>query len=360
MMSRWAEAHRDRSRKQPPRVIIPCYSDYSGGRMASTKRVGNAVHQRFDWRNQGLRYYAYNFHLRRLFGHRVQRVSVDAGFTCPNVDGTLATGGCTFCDNRSFSPSRRLPRTAIRDQIDEGIRRLQLRYKCQHFMAYFQPATNTYAPVDRLRDVFRQAVDHPSIMALAIGTRSDCVPDEVLDLLSELAEQTPLSVEYGMQTMHNRSLRWMNRCEEHEDTIDAVERSRGRGFEIGVHIMLGLPGESLQDMLATANEVARLKVDAVKIHNLYAVEGTPLADQVRQGTVTLMERDEYVSTLVDFLERLPESVVVERISGEAPPRWFVGPAWAQDKPGILTAVEQELVRRDSWQGKYHESGGRDA
>lgn len=314
-----------------------------------------SVHKRFDWRQAGLRYYGYNFHLRQIFGHRVQRVSIDAGFTCPNVDGTVAIGGCTFCDNRSFSPSRRLPKGGILAQIDEGIRRLKTRYKCEHFMAYFQPATNTYAPVDRLRELFYEAASHPDVVAMAIGTRADCVPDEVLDLLEELASELFLTVEFGMQTMHNKSLDWMNRGEHHDSMLDAMERSRGRGFEICAHIMLGLPGESWEDMMATANEVARLELDAVKIHNLYAVSNTPLAEQVKKGEVTLMDRDDYVATLVDFLERIPETTVVERISGEAPPVYFLGPEWALDKPGVLNAVELEMQSRDSWQGKKHES-----
>ncbi len=319
--------------------------------MPSTHRGPIDHHQRYDWRSEGLRYYSYNFHLRKIFGHRVQRVSIDAGFTCPNVDGTLSTGGCTFCDNRSFSPSRRLPKGAILSQIDEGIRRLKTRYNCNHFMAYFQPATNTYAPVDRLREVFEEAVSHPDVVAMAIGTRADCVPDDVLDLLEEIAGKLFLTVEYGMQTMHDRSLKWMNRAEDHSSMIDAMERSHGRGFEICAHIMLGLPGETRDDMLATADEVVRLGLDAVKIHNLYAVSGTPLADEVASGKVKLLDRDEYISILTDFLERLPPTMVVERISGEAPPVYFLGPSWALDKPGVLNALEAELQRRDSWQGK---------
>lgn len=306
---------------------------------------------KFDWRAAGLRYYQYNFHLRQIFGVRVQRVSVDAGFTCPNVDGTVAVGGCTFCDNRSFSPSRRLPRQSIREQIDEGIRQLRRRYDCDSFMAYFQPATNTYAPVEKLRQLYLGALDHPNIVALSIGTRPDCVPNDVLDLLEEIAAKTHLTVEYGMQTMHNRSLEWMNRGHDHAATIDAVERSRNRGFEICLHIMLGLPGESHEDMLLTAREVARLRVDDVKLHNLYAVTDTPLADQVARGEVRLMERDDYVRTAVDFLELLPPDVVVERISGDAPIDYFVGPAWCLDKPALLIALKSEFERRDTWQGK---------
>ncbi len=306
----------------------------------------------FDWFAAGLRYYSYNRFLRHKFGRRVQKVSVDAHFTCPNVDGTVAVGGCTFCDNRSFSPSRRLPRQGIREQIDEGIRQLRRRYHgVDRFVAYFQPATNTYAPVERLREVYDEALSHPSVVGLAIGTRPDCVGDDVLNLISEIAGRTYVSLEYGLQTIHNRSLDWMNRGHHHDAFLDAMERSRHRGFEICAHVMLGLPGETHACMMATAREVARLDIDAVKIHNLYAVKNTPLAEQVARGEVALMERDAYVSTVVDFLELLSPSTLVERISGDAPPDYFVGPAWCLDKPAVRLAVDAEFIRRDTWQGK---------
>jgi radical SAM protein (TIGR01212 family) len=306
------------------------------------------------WRAAGLRYHAYSFFLRRKFGlRRVQKVSLDAGFTCPNVDGTVAVGGCTFCDNRSFSPSRRVPRQSIVDQLDDGIRRLKRRYEVDRFIAYFQPATNTYAPVDRLRTLYEAALSHPQVVGLAIGTRPDCVSDDVLDLLTELAGRTYLSVEYGVQTIHDRSLDWMNRGHHHAATIGAIERSRGRSFEICGHVILGLPGESRDDMLATAREIARLRLDAVKIHNLYAVKHTRLAEQVERGEVTLLSRDEYIRTLVDFLELLPPEMIVERISGDAPPDYLIGPSWCLDKPGVLLALRSELSRRDTWQGKQY-------
>jgi radical SAM protein (TIGR01212 family) len=308
-----------------------------------------------DWRGAGLRYFSLGFYLRQRFGGRVQKVSLDAGFTCPNVDGTVTTGGCTFCDNRSFSPSRRPDSRSLRHnllgQLDDGIRRLQHRYDVERFIAYFQPATNTYAPVEKLRPLYELVLDDPRVVGVAIGTRPDCVPDDVLDLLEELAGRTYLSVEYGIQTMHDRSLDWMNRGHHHHATIDAMERSHGRGFEICAHLILGLPGETPADMLATAHEVVRLGVDAVKIHNLYAVKRTPLADQVERGEVTLINRADYIRTLVDILEILPPNVIVERVSGDAPGDYFIGPSWCLDKPGVLRALEAELVGRDTWQGK---------
>jgi radical SAM protein (TIGR01212 family) len=307
-----------------------------------------------SWRAAGLSYYSYNFYLQNRFGGRVQKVSLDAGFTCPNVDGTVADGGCVFCDNRSFSPSRRLPRTTIAGQVDEGIRRLKWRYAADKFLAYFQPATNTYAPVERLRPLYEQALEHSSVVGLAIGTRPDCVPDDVLDLLEEIAGRTYLSVEYGLQTIHDRSLDWMNRGHHYDAFLDAMHRSRGRGFEICAHVMLGLPGESHEDMLATAHEVARLRLDAVKLHNLYAVKRTPLAEQVAAGTVKLMQRDDYIRTVVEFLELLPPDCIVERVSGEAPPDYLVGPAWCLDKNAIRAALAAEFERRNTWQGRLYD------
>lgn len=325
---------------------------------AATIRPVRAAAERPDWQLAGLRYYQYGFALRKRFGQRVQKVSLDAGLTCPNVDGTVATGGCTFCDNRSFSPSRRLPRSTIAAQLDEGIRLLKRRYRVERFLAYFQPATNTYAPVERLHRLYDEAVADPRVVGLAIGTRPDCVPDDVLDLLARFAQRTYLSVEYGLQTIHDRSLEWMNRGHGYAAFTDAVARSRGRGFEICAHVILGLPGESRDDMLATADELARLEIDSVKIHNLYVVRNTPLAEQFAAGRVRLLERDEFATLLVEFLERLPPECLVERISGDAPSDYFVAPRWCLDKVALRAAVEREFARRDTWQGRAYAAADR--
>ncbi len=310
------------------------------------------------WRAAGLPYHTYRFFLQRRFGCRVQRVSVDAGLGCPNVDGTVARGGCVFCDNASFSPSRRRwesagARPSITHQLDEGISRLRRRYgDCDRFIAYFQPATNTYAPVHVLRRLYDEALAHPAVTGLALATRPDCVGDEVLDLLGEVADRTFLSVEYGMQTMHDRSLDWMNRGHHHAATVDAIARSRGRGFAIGVHVILGLPGETRDDMRATGRELARLDVDAVKLHNLYVVRDTPLAAQVRDGRIRLLGREAYVRSAVDIIELLPPHTVVQRIGGDAPRPYLLGPDWCLDKAGLHRAIAREFERRDTYQGKH--------
>jgi radical SAM protein (TIGR01212 family) len=303
------------------------------------------------WRQAGLRYHTYGWFLRQKFGCRVHKVSLDGGFTCPNVDGTVALGGCVFCDNRSFSPSRRLPRRSIAGQLALGIDRLTRRYAAQRFIAYFQPGTNTYAPVARLRPLFEQALEHPQVIGLAIGTRPDCVPEPVLDLITELARRTYVCLELGLQTIHDRSLDWMNRGHHYDAFLDAMARSRGRGYDVCAHVILGLPGESREDMLATAAELARLDVHAVKLHNLYAVHHTPLADDVAAGRVRLLELEEYVPLVVDFIERLPPHCVIERTFGDAPPEMLLAPRWCLDRPAVRKAIEAEFARRNTWQGR---------
>lgn len=290
--------------------------------------------------------------LRRRFGGRIQRVSIDAGFTCPNVDGAVTRGGCNFCDNRSFSPSRRVRLRQVSEQLRTGMESVRVRYdKVKGFIAYFQPATNTYAPVEQLEEVFRLALSlDGQIVGLAIGTRPDCVPESVLAMIQGLAKETYVSLEYGMQTVHDAGLVWMNRAHSHSDMINAIDRSRHRGFECCAHVILGIPGEDHDMMMETAEEIGRLGFDAVKIHNLYAVRGTPLGQEVLDGKVQMMERDAYVETVVDFLERIPPRVVVERISGDAPPGFLIEPKWCLEKSQLRLQIESEFRRRGTRQG----------
>ncbi len=314
------------------------------------------------WIEEGLPFNSFGAALRRRFGGRVQRVSIDAGFTCPNVDGAVARGGCNFCDNRSFSPSRRVRLKQVHDQLTSGIVTVRERYnRVDGFIAYFQPATNTYAPVEQLREVYELAIGinhepdfHDQVVGLAIGTRPDCVPDSVLELIEELASKTYVSLEFGMQTLHDAGLAWMNRAHTHADMINAIDRSRGRGFEMCAHVILGIPGESHAMMMMTAAEIGRLGFDAIKLHNLYAVRGTPLGEQVISGEIQMMERDEYIRTVVDFLERVPPRVIVERISGDAPPDFLIEPKWCLEKSSLRLAIESEFLHRGTRQGTRYE------
>jgi radical SAM protein (TIGR01212 family) len=304
-----------------------------------------------DWRAAGLRYHRLSWFFRCKFGRRVWKISVDGGFGCPNAQGPTGTGGCIFCNVRSFSPSRRGPPRSIAEQLDDGARRLGRQHGVEHFVAYFQPATNTYAPVERLRALYEEALAHAQVVGLAIGTRPDCVPDDVLDLLAEIAQRTWLVVEYGLQSAHDRSLVWLHRGHDYATFLDAVGRSHCRGLAICVHVILGLPGEGPEDMLATAREVARLPIHSVKLHNLYAVKDTPLAAAVAEGAVRLSGLDEYIGYAADFLEAIPPGCVVDRLCGDAPPEYLIAPEWCRDKSAVRAGIEAELARRDSWQGK---------
>lgn len=302
------------------------------------------------------RYLSLADHFRERFGAKVRSVSVDAGFTCPNVDGTVTTGGCVYCDNRSFSPTRRLPRTTIAAQLERGIGILNKRFGAERFIAYFQAGTNTHGPLEKLRRVYAEALEHPQVIGLAVGTRPDSVPDPVLDLLSEFARRVPVFLELGLQTIHDRSLDWMNRGHHYGAFLDAVGRCAGRDLDLCAHVILGLPGESREEMLATARALSRLPVHGVKIHNLYVVRDTPLAEQYARGEVRMLEFAEYVNVVCDFLELLPPRMVIHRLSGESPPEYFVAPAWSLDKPTLLRAIDAELARRDSVQGLRYVAG----
>jgi uncharacterized protein len=308
------------------------------------------------WRAAGLRYYAFSFFCGQKFGGRAWKVSLDGGFSCPNRDGTLSTGGCIFCNPESFSPSRRLGPAPIRVQLEEGIRRVRARHgagAAERLIAYFQPGTNTYAPLPRLRVLLDEAISYPGIVGLAIGTRPDCVGDDVLDLLAEMSQKTWLNVEFGLQTIHDRTLDWLCRGHHYDAFVDAATRCRQRGLGIGAHVILGLPGETPDDMRATAREIGRLGVGSVKLHNLYAVHDTRLGEMVQSGQVRLPERDEYAGYVADFLEELPADCVVDRLSGDAPPQYLIAPKWCLDKPAIRAAIEAEFDRRGSWQGQRH-------
>jgi radical SAM protein (TIGR01212 family) len=302
--------------------------------------------------SQQQRYYPLSRFLKERFGGKVYRVTVDGGFTCPNVDGTAAVGGCVFCDNRSFSPNRRLPRTTIRAQVDRGIKILDERYGAQQYLAYFQAATNTYAPLAKLERLYDEALDHPRVVGLAIGTRPDCLSEPVLELLARYARDRFVCLEIGLQTIHDRSLAWMNRGHDFACFLDAVKRAQGRNLDLCVHVILGLPHESREDMLATAGVLASLPIQGAKIHNLHVVKNTPLETQFLAGAARMLDRDEYVGLTVDFLERLPSNMVMHRLTGDAPPDYLVAPLWCLDKPGLLREMQAELMRRDSWQGKH--------
>lgn len=313
--------------------------------------------QPVDWRSLGRRYYNLSLYFRHTFGGETWKVSVDGGFHCPNADGTISRFGCTFCNIASFSPSRRRDQPAsIVEQIRQAVEGLKVRKPINHFIAYFQPGTNTYAPVTVLRDLFTQALTVPGVVGLAIGTRPDCLPSEVLDLLSELNAKTWLSVEIGLQSAHNATLRRINRGHSWEDFHRAVLACAGRGLRVCVHLMFGLPGETAAEMLATVEAVAELPIHGVKLHNLYVAQDTALARLYEAGLYRPLSQDEYVHLVVESLERLPPWIVIERLTAETSGQYLIAPDWCRDKGQTLRMIQKLLEERDTYQGRLWKPG----
>jgi radical SAM protein (TIGR01212 family) len=301
-----------------------------------------------DWQKLGHLYFPLGVSMRREFGCAVWKVSVDAGFSCPNTD----QGGCIFCNISSFSPSRRLTsENTLTEQIDAGIRQLRRRYpKARKFIAYFQPSTNTNAPPEYLEQIYRTALAHSEIIGLAIGTRPDVLPDDVLDVLAALAKTAWVQLEIGLQSIHQKSLDFLNRGHRYPVFRDAFRRAKQRNLRVGIHLILGIPGEDRNDILTTAQEIAKLQPDCVKLHNLYVVRNTRLAELWQTGNLPLPTLQEYAEIAVDFLERIPPDIVIERIAGEADANFLIAPQWTGIKHAARNAVDQEFRRRNSFQG----------
>jgi len=306
------------------------------------------------WRHLGHRYYNLGLYLDRTFGGKTWKVSVDAGFHCPNADGTISQSGCLFCNIASFSPSRRGLRLSIREQIAQSVARLRERRGIERVIAYFQPATNTYGPVDYLERCYREAMSVPGVVGLAIGTRPDCLPDAVLDLFVKLKREIWLGVEIGVQSAHNKTLQRLNRGHSWEDSASAVQRCAERGIRTTIHLMFGLPGEAPAEMLETVERVAELPIQGVKLHNLYVAKDTQLAGLYESGHYQPLSQEEYVTIVVGALERLPPSVVIERLTAETSDDYLIAPDWCRRKNETIELIQKQLVSEDTYQGRRFE------
>ncbi len=299
---------------------------------------------------ENLPYTDLNSTLRARFGCRVHKITIDAGFTCPNRDGTRGTGGCIYCNARGSGTGASV-RATVAGQLREAQPFLRNRYKAEKFIAYFQSFSNTYAPLEILRARYEEALTVEDIVGLVIGTRPDCVPDETLDLLAEFSRRTWLSLEFGVQSMHDRTLVRINRGHTVAEFRDAVRRARERGIELGVHVILGLPGESREDMLETARAIGGMDIRGIKIHLQYIVRGTPLHHLYERGEYRCLERAEYVDILGDFLALLPGDMVIHRLTGDPHRDELVAPSWALEKETTLKMILATLRERELWQGK---------
>jgi hypothetical protein len=303
-----------------------------------------------------MRYRTLNQYLRERFGERVQRVSVDAGFNCPNRDGRVAYGGCTFCNNDTFNFSPKIP---LRDQIRQGIERAERRYGARKFILYFQAYTNTYAPVSVLKRIYDHVFLDDRIVALAIGTRADCLSDEVVDLLGTYTKTHEVWLELGVQTVHDETLARVNRAETAGLYEAWVRRLADTPLKVCVHLLMGLPGETLEMMRTTVRTVADWPIDGVKCHNLHIVRGTVLGVQYLRKPWPLMDMDEYVELLAELIAYLPPEVVLHRLVAESPPQDLIAPSWANDKAEVLRRLDALLEQRDWRQGCLRDTPKRD-
>jgi uncharacterized protein len=310
------------------------------------------------WNNRK-RYYDLKSYWRNRFGCAVQKLPIDAGFTCPNRDGRVAVGGCIYCDGRGSALRQAGALPPVAEQIRRGKEFYRQRGRAEQFVAYFQTFTNTDAPPERLRALYAEALAEPDVVGLSIGTRPDCVPDETLELLGELAGRTHLWLEFGLQSIHDRTLAAINRGHDAAAFLDAVRRAAGRGILLCAHIIVGLPGEGRAEILQTARALAGLPIAGIKIHSLLALAGTALGERYAQGGLELMGRGAYVEAVCDILEILPPQMVIQRLTADGYREIFLGPAWAANKLAVINAIDAELARRDTWQGCRftHEAAG---
>ncbi len=302
------------------------------------------------------RYNSFDSYLRERFGQKVYKLSVlsvDGGFTCPNRDGSLGRGGCVYCNNDSFVPPYARARFALEDQITRGMDYLRRRYRAGKFIVYFQAYTSTYGDVATLDELFGRALSHTDVVGLVVGTRGDCLDQEKLSLLERYARDRYVAVEYGVESIYDKTLRFANRAHDYNVVVDAIELTKGRGLDIGVHIIVGFPTETVCEMLHMATEISRLGVNTLKVHNLHVVKNTPLERIYREAPFPLFSYEEYLDFIVLFLEKLSPDIVIERLFTTTPRQLLVAPRWGLSPLQVLQGIERELERRDTYQGRLY-------
>jgi len=297
------------------------------------------------------RYNSFGAYIKELFGTTVYKVNVDAGFTCPNRDGTLGTTGCIYCNNDSFRPNSCKPTLPLAEQIRNGTAYVRKRYKAKKFLIYFQPYTNTYAPVHVLERLYREALADPGVVGLAIGTRPDTVDKEKIQLIESLAKNAFILIEYGMQSMYDKSLEFINRGHDYKTFLNALDMTKGRGIHIGAHIIAGFPTETREEMLTMADELSQLPIGFLKIHQLQVVRDTPLEILFGEKPFPVFGYEEYLGFICEFIERLSPRIVLQRLFATAPDDILIAPIWGRSRQEILRDIEKKLEAMDTFQGK---------
>ena len=298
--------------------------------------------------NTDKRYNQFSAFLKNKFQAKVYKITLDAGFSCPNRDGTISTGGCIFCDGSGSFSQAHSNLLSIEEQVKTGAETLSKRFKAQKFMAYFQAYTNTCKPVNELEKIYRAALTHNDIVGLSIGTRPDSVDDDKLKLISDISKDYYTWIEYGLQSIHNKTLKKINRGETFETFLKSYEKTKEYGINVCAHVILGL-WETHDEMMETAQKLAELKIDGVKIHMLCALENTKLADMYNNGEIDFMTEDEYVNTVCDFLEYLPADTTIHRLAGNGLKKELIAPRWIGKKLDCLNKIDREFIRRNSFQ-----------
>lgn len=301
------------------------------------------------------RYNSLAGYYKKKYGSRLQKIVIDAGFTCPNRDGSISVGGCTYCDNNAFHPSYSTPDKSIMQQMEEGMEFHRRRYRrATGYIAYFQPYSNTYAPIERLKELYSEALSHPDVVGIAVGTRPDCVDEEKLDYLATLSRDCIVMVEYGIESCYDATLKRINRGHTFEQAVSAIKMSAERGLDLCAHFILGLPGESREMMLESTSLINSLPLTSLKFHQLQIIKGTPMEEEFEAHSEDFVtfSLDEYLDFFVDILERLRPEFCIERFAGEVPPRFVNSTPWGLIRNvELLRLLEKRLEERDSWQGK---------
>ena len=296
-------------------------------------------------------YYSLNTYLKKTYGEKLYKLSLNAGMTCPNRDGTLDTRGCIFCSAGGSGDFAENPMDSITKQIEAAKLRVQHKMKGNSYIAYFQAYTNTYAPISYLRKIYTEAISHPDIKILSIATRPDCLSDQVICLLQELSALKPVWIELGLQTIHETTANYIRRGYPLSCFQEAVERLAKAGIQIIVHMILGLPGETKEDMLATADYIASLPIQGIKLQLLHILKGTDLAKDFFENKFEVLELSQYTDIIVTIVERLPKDMVIHRITGDGPKNLLIAPLWSGDKKRVLNTINREFRLRNTWQGK---------
>jgi len=309
----------------------------------------------YPWGHQR-RFNAYSNYFIKTFGQRVQKVSINAGFTCPNRDGLVSSGGCTFCNNQSFNPSYCDPKKSVTQQIEEGIEFHRVRYRrATKYLAYFQAFSNTYAPLEKLKEIYQPALDHKDVVGIVVGTRPDCIDDEKLDFFAQIAKEKYLIIEYGVESCNDASLKAINRGHNYQTSIDAIQKTHDRGIKTGAHFIFGLPGESKEEMMAMAPIISKLPIDNIKFHQLQIITDTKMGEEylANPEKFTFFEPEEYVDFFIDFAEQLNPNFVIERFVNEVPARFNLQENWKMRNDQLLNLFEKRLEERDTWQGRLY-------